>query len=241
MRFKISPGAELGKPSKPAGKQPEGSATYLAPSEGGNRAREKARGPKDIILNPVKQLKRLFGPKEPTKDHSRKLTKATGKLNAPQGDSPIARDSGSSASAPSALLQPASGKLYKAAHRTSEPDSKSGSSAAAAGCLGGGVVRPAVARKVAEAGSKAGLAEYEREADRLKDAVIKGADAGKAPFAKGSSPAHASSIKDPARQTNADGGGDPMKEALAFYEREADMLKDRVLASRQGLPPFIES
>ena len=87
----------------------------------------------------------------------------------------------------------------------------------------------------AEAGFGEGAIAYEQTPDRLNEAFKRGPDAARAAGPKDPSPAVASGKEDPARDADPAGARIPMKEALAFYEREADMLKERVLASRQAL------
>ncbi len=200
--------------------------------EGSSKTKEKTRGPKDIILNPVKQLRRLFGPREPTKDHSRKLAEAARNPSASEARAPgKGSDPGSISTSPTPL-QPASGVLSQVAHHAPEGETRAMSSAAP-GCLGGGVVRPAVARKAAEPGFGEDATIYEREADQLRSTIERGSDAVRAEASQGSSISNAAGSREDTRQARSTGGRDPMKEALAFYEREADMLKQRVLASRQ--------
>ena len=219
----------LGGHPRQASGQLEKAAALHEPLEGGGKTREKARGPKEMILNPVKHLKRLFGPKEPSRDYSKDLAEAARKLESPQEEMGSARDSGSGARSPPAVSQLTSGKLYHVAHKASGGDSGKVQQATAG--LGGGVVRPAT-----EAEPKEGLVACEQEAGRLKEAFDRGQDVTTAAGSKASSIAVATSNTDPARPANTAGAKDHMKEALAFYEREADMLKQRVLASRQVLP-----
>ena len=207
---------------------------HSEPVDSGGKVKERARGPKDIILNPVKQLKRLFGPKEPYKDHSRKLTEAAEKPRSPQEGKPSGGSSGSDEFLPMSQILPATGKLYHVAHKVPEGNSKGTKQAAVSG-QGGGIVRPAVARAAEEAGSREGLQAYEQEADKLKEALDRGGEPTAIVGSEGSSGAMAFSRRPPAGQATASEAGDPMKEALTFYEREADMLKERVLASRQAL------